>query len=753
MTFEATFFGPGNRLRWEAIKAGSLPRDVQDRLGPFLADLQRNPDVLVLPRALDSGRVQWYVLCASPRATRMARDEVRAFLGPTYSDFEGRVTRLDPADTVEAAVLDRYGNNAFRLDVPERDLVDTARERLRLLMRLRNERPTRHARRLRAVGRVLRDFEYALLTVDAHAAGNLIDELRSSGYLSATNLLFLEVRRLAASTHWDAVLSLPELDSLLAMSRPRRVTEALINAVYESRLREFEEGNRASEAVQRFRSEIFPRYQTLYRSRATLSGFKVDASFLFAAGASTPARPEVAGEILANYPPDSRERAYLTAVAELSSRGTPPPAAVSTLDEARAAFAEADIDRAYELAVSLPPVFDRSALLLRCARDIGTLSAAQVALKSIESLPQADRLRLNRNVTLRRIRESLEGLSARDAPSSTAHAVAVELPSTWAMWLRRLTALQPWSAAVAVAETAAREWNVHAFASDPSAVQEVAELLLHDRPEWGQAALRDALPYLLEFCLVHDTALRLKAIYESLFLILAVDDQLSLPQVAALVKVVDIRLRLGVTQNEYREAIRHLSAAIHAVATPSVAVLALEAIEIVINSACPVPSERQELVATIAAVFQRWYLRIDKASFLLLQHLADELGVADVLPRPVSEGDAHVQSEWDALNGKKVAMYSLQESALRRAASVLGELCPGVRVDMFHDHVGGSSALRTAAATADVFLVATAAAKHAATTFIEAHRPSALATLYARGQGSSSLLDALREYLRPKTRA
>jgi hypothetical protein len=63
------------------------------------------------------------------------------------------------------------------------------------------------------------------------------------------------------------------------------------------------------------------------------------------------------------------------------------------------------------------------------------------------------------------------------------------------------------------------------------------------------------------------------------------------------------------------------------------------------------------------------------------------------------------------------------------------------------DHVGGSPSLRTAAGTADVFVVATAAAKHAATIFIDANRPKSRTTLFARGQGSASLLDALRGHL------
>ena len=71
MSFETEFFGPGNRLRWEAIQANTLSLEIQQRLGPFLEDFESNLEVLALPCVRDDGRVQWYIVCQSPRATRV----------------------------------------------------------------------------------------------------------------------------------------------------------------------------------------------------------------------------------------------------------------------------------------------------------------------------------------------------------------------------------------------------------------------------------------------------------------------------------------------------------------------------------------------------------------------------------------------------------------------------------------------------------------------------------------------------------
>ncbi len=99
------------------------------------------------------------------------------------------------------------------------------------------------------------------------------------------------------------------------------------------------------------------------------------------------------------------------------------------------------------------------------------------------------------------------------------------------------------------------------------------------------------------------------------------------------------------------------------------------------------------------------------------------------------------------LSGKRLALYSLKESAVNRAAALLKDLVGELKVDVFLDYVGGSPALKTAAQQADIFVIATAAAKHAATMFIESKRPKDSVTLYAQGQGTSSILHAVSRYL------
>jgi hypothetical protein len=95
------------------------------------------------------------------------------------------------------------------------------------------------------------------------------------------------------------------------------------------------------------------------------------------------------------------------------------------------------------------------------------------------------------------------------------------------------------------------------------------------------------------------------------------------------------------------------------------------------------------------------------------------------------------------LEGKMVALYTLTESAGRQASEALAEAFPSVRIELTSDHVC-TPRLKALAHEADLFVVATASAKHAATDCIQRHRAANLRTAYAAGRGATSTLRAVK---------
>ncbi len=743
MSFESVFFGAGNDISWEDIQNGGFPANVRGSLQPFLDSLHSKADVAILPRRIASQSVFWYILCRSPRASRSARDELRGFLGATFCKSFHDTSRLSGNDPIDAAVLQQYGPNAFRLEIPYSHR-DRARIRLTEYLALRTERPNRLTLLIRTVGQVLRDYEYALLAGCAADAFSRIEELRAGGYLSATNTLFLEIRAFAANRDWPAILEHPDLRSLLAIQRPLRVTEALVKAVYNAKLKRFEAANDAQGAFVAFQP-IYSNFSDIYRFRGKMEGPEVEASFLLTAALNNSQDPAASASILREA--ENRESTnleYFRKLHELIPSAASP--VQSGLQSTQIAFALGDIERAAEMALSLTGSYERTALLLRCARELETLESAQVALDSFGTLPRADQDRITNNVLLSKIAAQFNELALGRTDLHLERGLS-PLPTDWEGWFEGLSQERPWTGALEAAKRGSREWDLEALSSDPSRLRRLSDLILEDRAYWARTAFRDSLPHLIEFFQLSEPDTRLRGVYDAIFLSVSVDEDISTNQLLILDRLADMRLTLGTSVAEYSSIADELRATIYRLDSPAVIEGALEACEVLVSHPCGLSEGRLAVFAATSATLLKWHRRVNSAQLSLFSVLCDELGTIVARSIAIPEIQPEQDNQWRRLAGLKIALYSLQEGAVRRAALLLEELTGHSKVDTFSDHVGGSPALRTAAQQSDVFVITTAAAKHSATTFIESKRPKGSITLYANGQGTTSILQTIARYL------
>lgn len=99
------------------------------------------------------------------------------------------------------------------------------------------------------------------------------------------------------------------------------------------------------------------------------------------------------------------------------------------------------------------------------------------------------------------------------------------------------------------------------------------------------------------------------------------------------------------------------------------------------------------------------------------------------------------------LKGKSVLIYTLTETVAIRVKNILEATCQQVTVHLSH-HKGGDERLLQWVRNSDLVVMVTASAKHAATNFIEANRPSHLQPiLLVNTKGSASMLREIGEYL------
>lgn len=738
------FFGQDNipDLQWGALSDPKSPS--RAKLQRFIELVERRAPVAALPRVRRfSDRVEWYVGWRSESDTRFAKDLLTAFLGRTYADMSAPLRPLEPQDAAERAFAEEFDGRAFRIDVHANYRTD-ARERLDTLANCLLGRPSRRASKVRPVGRILRDLEFALQAGDDAAVAEELRVLRGGGHLDEVNLTFLEFRRLAAKSDWAGILAHESLQSVLDLrSLPWRVRTLLLAAIYHRHLAPLVGDGALDEALRRFES-LLPRFAAALSSRKNLTGLEIDVCFLLAdmvrerwesvTSDGTLERVAQSGHVAFVEAVRMRLGRETASRARAEAESEPSP---STVEFAQHALIEGNLDSAFAHALGSPHSLQRVKVLLQCARLLDDESASVEALSAWEALTQAERDEL---LTFGWCKTHVEQLKR-----AATRATVAPLPSSWLQWFEQLRSRVFWPGAVSRAEEGETAWDVDEIAGDANAIAAVVGVIEGKLEDWASDALRQALPYVLNAFLCETPDSRLAPMFASLFDLLATDDALTLPSISALIRLG--RARLSTSSAAYASTLDVIASAIESADTPGTVQLVADALEMLIMTPCASKDERRSAVTRLASLALRQRGRADAVDYALVRQLCVELSCAELFPAAKEareSSDKH--DKWVVLAGRYVAFYSLETDALQRAVNVLRQACPTAKLRAFSE-TGGTEPMREAARTADLFVIATRSATHAATGAIMQHRRAGKATEYARSKSSTSLIEAVRRWL------
>ena len=646
---------------------------------------------------------------------------------------------LNGQDPVDAAVIQFTGGHALMLEVlPGQQ--QQVRRALELFAMLDLSRPRRELVFSRPLGRLLREFEMAVLANAEDASEESLREIEQTGQLSAQNVLFLRIRRLAGLLQFDAILALPELATVLAIRRPARVSASLLEAVYVTEIAGYEADGDAEGALRHFEDVVLRKYPALFKSRHGLQTPEAIKSFMLHTLAVRPDDAESRARLLASPDLSLADLQFLERLAGLAET---PAAPEATLEDAVSAVLAEDYDAALEIAARQPASVERTELLIRCAFEIDSMDAIKVAADAFNNLHSAQQEALISSrlfATLwAHIREALPGAGGT---------VAIEAPTSWTEWFHQAAEGRAVPNAVQIAEHAVVEWSAEDFSAQDS--RTVAGFLNGDLGPQAIRFVKDALPHFLQFIERSAEPARHRELLDDIAVLLMSEDDLGVADVQVVVNLASLLLEIGLSAERYRQLVEDFCALWERVDSPVYLDAAIDMLDVLLTQACPNPGVREMLFRKLLASFQRWRRRIRPDQWVLLADLASELGASEAVQavRPLEDerGTASVALARDALAGKTVAIYTLTNAAAARAAEFLTRNFDNVVVEVSSDHVA-TDRLRSLARAADIFVVATRSAKHAATTFIEAQRPPGRPTLYAAGKGSASLLRALFSYI------
>ncbi|WP_326800523.1 protein DpdD [Streptomyces sp. NBC_01788] len=189
---------------------------------------------LVLPRLWEAtGESAYYVIARRPHEAGVVRDLLLAFAGPSLVKVGYDIpVKLDDGDVLEAAIAARYGpSSTFKLRAPVDKRKALHGALIRMLALVENS-PQRAWSAPKPLGRLLTDFESALVGGAPQVAAELLDQIARQGGLSVTNLKHLQIKRLAVMGQASELLAVPGLREVLLQDPPRAVKEIVLSALH-----------------------------------------------------------------------------------------------------------------------------------------------------------------------------------------------------------------------------------------------------------------------------------------------------------------------------------------------------------------------------------------------------------------------------------------------------------------------------------------------------------------------------------------
>ncbi|KAB2588169.1 hypothetical protein [Streptomyces arboris] len=196
--------------------------------------LQARRAPLVLPRLWEAvDESAYYVIARRPNEAGVVRDLLVAFAGPSVAKVGYDVPLgLDGGDAIETAIAGRFGPaSTFKVRAP-REKRKELHAALTRMLTLVEHSPQRAWSAPKPLGRLLTDFEAALVGGASFVAADLLEQIGRQGGLSVANLKHLHIKRLAIMGQARDVLALPGLREVLLQDPPHAVKDMVLSAVY-----------------------------------------------------------------------------------------------------------------------------------------------------------------------------------------------------------------------------------------------------------------------------------------------------------------------------------------------------------------------------------------------------------------------------------------------------------------------------------------------------------------------------------------
>lgn len=676
----------------------------------------------------------WVVAASSSEGERQARETIEAFVGPTTGSLS---TGGRPANSSEPSEvwLARHGSAKFLDLAPCSN--GAGREGLlpaiELLVAVRSKQPPANRNLVEPAPFLIKEFYLALRNRNAEASSDLLRRLETTGRLSALNLLFLRVERLARLEQWNELQRLEEFEALAVVQRPRRVSENLLEAIWYTRI--VSESLSESAAIRnRFQEQdVTASYRPLlaavdvpspFGARCVVALFCLETNDLDrltrVLESATTSEGESLRELVGLLPDDQVEQ---ETVAPTEVRDAP-------VDACQAAFNECNYKEVVDIAEEHRDWTRCLPLAVRAAeesqdRELCSRVADLVDAVGTDSLPEAEQFR--------RLLDRVTQIAAD-------HCIG------WVSWMERIAGNERWPTGAEVSRDSRKDWGIEELLVG-AMPQRAADLLIGGIGGVNEDQLRDALDTLCELYVELTRNPASAPIQIAIQELLADDDNPS-EQVRDAFLGLSAACLDGADSATYEHLLETAGDIWAKVKSTQALSWALEFSDQLVDFPSPNPRLRTAFIERIVSFTFELGERFRYEERDWLSQLCAETEIQIELPPVVDapEEEAAPEMLWSRLDGKEVGLYTLDKRVAHRFKTRLARLCPGVSVTLNDDH-GATQELSALAERSDYMIVCWQRAKHPATDCIDLARSQKRQIRPEGAAGLSSLVRCLEESL------
>jgi hypothetical protein len=667
-------------------------------------------DWVVLPIG---AATRFSVLAHDVEGERQAREIIRAFVGPgvatltvpeePVSEAEERRLAASGVHRIVGLNVQHGQNRAFLYALESLTATRCSSDRVT------EERPTDPVN-------LLRDLRLALAQGDGRAAQDRLDALRGTGTLTGENMRFLQVELLARFERWPELVSLPYFSELERVRRPRRVSDLMLEAVWQIEV--LRTGRPPAEA---FRAR-----ELADRHRALLGSVDVPRQpgalalcYLSALADGDDTRLD---RLLASSDAD---RDYLESLTWVSP--SPEPLG-DPVQEARRLLERHQFAAVVDLFLERRES-ELADLAVESVLELDDPHVADEVLTVVRSLPVAS-FRPSR-----RLSRDLAELEDRVSGACR----------SWTEWAERVAGDARWGEASAVARQNAADWPPLPLSE--TLVGQTADLLVNSVDGINGDQVAASLDLLCAVASRSVGELSQSAFLDAVLLILSTQENIGGPVRNAFNDLAWALLEAGPLRVGYEGLIGAATILWERIASPQSVDWALELLDALAGHSQISPESATRLAMAIQTRCTPFVARFSRRQALSMRSLLAQFGLPGWPDMPQLDNDE--RDVWATLDGASVGLYSLVAGAGAKLRAGLDELCR-VRSLTQRTDTHASTGLQTLARNSDYMVVDTWHAAHAATGCIDDVRPRSQQILPRRG-GTPALVAAIEGALNARS--